>query len=38
VIVVKNGSIIAELNDREITEENIISYAFGVTDDGQSEK
>ncbi len=38
VIVVKNGSIIAELNDKEITEENIISYAFGVTDDGQSEK
>jgi len=38
VIVVKNGRIITELDDDEITEENIISYAFGVTDDGQSEE
>ncbi|NLJ38916.1 MAG: sugar ABC transporter ATP-binding protein, partial [Candidatus Atribacteria bacterium] len=36
VLVVKNGRIITELNDHEITEENIISYAFGVTDDVQS--
>lgn len=38
VLVVKNGRIITELNDQEITEENIISYAFGVTDDGQSKE
>ena len=38
VLVVKNGRIITELNDQEITEENIISYAFGVTEDGQAEK
>jgi len=38
VLVVKNGRIITELNDQEITEENIISYAFGVTEDGQSKE
>ncbi len=35
VIVITKGAISAELKEEEITEENIISYAFGVSANDQ---
>ena len=36
VLVIKHGQVTTELSGKDITEEKIITYAFGVTDDEQT--